>query len=174
MELSDSRIVAHVQSGSLFLLEYRLTMNGPNPYTYNHIAINVANVLSLFLGCLGAGLLFAYASRSISPRHKQWKGLVEVLGWGSWIFMPGLIFWVSGTPSLTYGSVYWNYLGLTWYGGVFVMWFIFSEVLVFHGFYSRKLAKLIPRSWQAWARPDFLPYIQAWFLFRLRGLDRPL
>jgi len=166
MELSEPRVISKVQWLLTYLLPYRLSMNGLDPYTINHITIRFANVMSWFLGFLGVGLIFAQVSSRINPMHRNVKSLVDTLGWGFVIFMPAMLFWVSGTPSLTYGSVYWNYLGLIWYGGVYAMGVAFADVFAFRGFFIGSLARLVPRLLKAWARPIVPPYIQAWFILR--------
>lgn len=145
MELSDSRVVQGAWWLFSYTLGYRLNMTGLDPYTINHITIRFANVLSWFISFVGFGLFFAHVSSRISPRRRRIKGLVDVLGWGFFILLNGMLAWVSITPSLTYGSVLWDWLGLLWYGGVFLMWIAFADHFALNGFYSRRLARLVPR-----------------------------
>lgn len=166
MELSDPRLADNLQRTIYRLVQICITMFfGPSLIpVINHVPIYVANVVSLLIAAFGTGLLFALASQRVGKRHKNLNGLIETLGWGFLVLMPAMIFWVTGTPSLMYGSRYWNYLWYVWYYGYLAISVWWVDFFVLHRSVSRRMVRAIPRSWTSWAKPDVPRYIQACFL----------
>src|SRR5690348_11944839 len=119
MDLADPSLISHVRSAvsGLSTLWIGLLSSGYS-ITYNHITIQIENVLSLLIGFLGVGLLFALAVQRLGERHNFWASLLGSFGGGFVIVMPAVVLWVAITPSLTYGTPYWNYLLGFWYVGL--------------------------------------------------------
>jgi len=147
-----------------------MAMNSGFPITYHHITVQIENVLSFLLAFLAIGLVCGLAVQRLGLRDNRLAntlaGIFETVGWGFIVLMPSMLVFVAATPSLTYGSAYWGYLGDLWFYGIVAMLFVFVDRFVFDKPFSRILARLVPRNLRAALRkPQVIPsYIRAWMV----------
>jgi hypothetical protein len=145
-DVTDSGIVSKVENAFRWGIPYRMTMNSNSLFTYNHISILTAQVLTYGLIFSGTYLGAVYLIRNMG-RRQGWaiSGLMACAS-SALILAPALLAVVILVPWATYGNpVLWNNFASILLGSMYGVALGLFEIFFCDGRHFKGLGRLLQR-----------------------------